>query len=164
MPEGMTAVKESGIFDVEVPEVYLFVCTGNTCRSPMAAALFNALYPSLGVAVSAGFSSGGSSISRNAVAALEARGISSVGRNDYKSHVSRRVTEAMVAGAKLVIGISSWHAMALISGFPQYAEKIVSLGDISDPYGGDEEVYRACLADIEAAEMETFGEPERSNG
>ena len=38
------------------------------------------------------------------------------------------------------------------------AEKIVCLGEISDPYGGDLDRYKACLADIEAAEKEAFGE------
>ena len=158
MPEVGMLEKEAGLFDSALPDVYLFVCTGNTCRSPMAAALFNALWQHRGIAVSAGFSSDGSPISENAVLALRDRGIESCGKNDYENHVSRRITEEMIASAKVVIGISSRHTMALISAFPQYAEKIVSLGEISDPYGGDLERYKRCLADIEAAEAAMFGE------
>ena len=145
----------------DLPDVYLFVCTGNTCRSPMAAALFNALWSHRGVAASAGIAASGSPISENARLALERRGVAPVGANDYTAHISRQVSEAEIARAARVYFISRRHQLALISAFPAYAEKIFALPvDIADPYGGDLATYEACLSDIEAALTAEFGEPD----
>lgn len=141
-----------------VPETLLFVCTGNTCRSPMAASLFNFLFPDRGqVAVSCGIAADMSPISENAVIALEKRGVESTPQNNYKAHISRTVTREQVSSADRIIGITSRHAMALISAFPEYAEKIEAMPfDISDPYGGSIEDYIKCLSDIEKALLEMF--------
>ena len=139
-------------------DVFLFVCTGNTCRSPMCAALFNHKYAGLTrVGISAGIAADGSAISAEAVNALSEYGVKSSPENDYKSHVSRNVTEEMMAEASLVVGVSSSHAMALIMRFPAYASKITSFkNNISDPYGGDADAYKACLSAIDAELGEMF--------
>jgi len=150
------------------PRFVVFVCTGNTCRSPMAAALFNFLQKSEFLqkfeksgdrrfAVSAGIAASGSPISQNAVLALEDRGVPSTSDNNYRSHVSRMITEELMASADAVIGISGSHAMALMGAFPQYTSKIFAMPrDISDPFGGDVEDYIRCLSDIEAGLREAF--------
>ena len=144
----------------------LFVCTGNTCRSPMAAALYNAKYADgESFAVSAGLAADGSGISRNAVLALLSRGIRSTEGNDYLSHVSHTVTEADLEKADLVVGITGRHAMQLMFAYPAYASKITALPkDIGDPYGGDEAVYEACLAQIDEALAAMFLPAEDENG
>ena len=64
MAEESIALEEKKIFTPEVPDILLFVCTGNTCRSPMAAAMFNFLFPERNAfAVSAGLCADGSPIS-----------------------------------------------------------------------------------------------------
>lgn len=143
----------------------LFVCTGNTCRSPMAAAVLNDLAKSpkleemsdtiklstlKGVrAVSAGLASYGDPISENALNALSLAGIESTPDNDYKNHVSRPVNPELMEVADLVVGITASHMMALISAFPEYAQKIVSMPkSISDPYGQELSVYMETLEEI----------------
>lgn len=132
----------------------LFVCTGNTCRSPMCAALFNKKYSentSLH-AISAGLFADGSPISRNAVTALHEAAISSDANNDYANHISRTVAEEDIASASHVYGVTPSHAMQLMMRFPEYKDKISALPlPISDPFGSDVDGYKSCLSDIDAA-------------
>jgi len=143
----------------------LFVCTGNTCRSPMAAALYNDMMNprevcsacpngvfgrTVALATSAGLcAADGAPISEGARAALQGADIPPHPQNDYNEHRARTVTEGMIAEADEVVGISSAHAMELILRFPAYASKIRTLPmDIADPYGGDLAVYRQCLMQL----------------
>ena len=144
------------------PRRVLFVCTGNTCRSPMAAALLNDMSRPRGicsmgeaqavdcVATSAGlFAAEGEPIAANAVLALREAGVIATEQNDYPAHRARVVTGDMVTGADLVVGLSASHAMQLMLRFPEAAEKITALPmDISDPYGGTLADYTACLAQL----------------
>ena len=131
----------------------LFVCTGNTCRSPMAAALLNhmsSLYnadkPQI-VAVSAGlYAHESAPISPHAAEVLEDAGVE---RAHYAAHCARTVTEDMISEADEVIGITGGHAMELMMRFPAAAKKITLMPiAIPDPFGGDLEVYQACLREI----------------
>lgn len=138
--------------------VYCFVCTGNTCRSPMAAALLNHCGAPKGVfAFSRGiFADVGAPISENAAKALENAGIAPEGRNDYRSHVAVQFTKEDFECCDGVFAISPSHAEALIMAFPEYAGKIRVLGDISDPFGGDLARYESCLSDITDALKNQF--------
>ncbi|MBQ8510258.1 MAG: hypothetical protein IJ493_10170 [Clostridia bacterium] len=142
------------------PILICFVCTGNTCRSPMAAAVYNDLAAKSGLpsrAISAGLYPDGISISPNAARALADAGIEPTAQNDYLHHIPRPVSEALIDRCERLVGISSAHAMELMMRFPRYAGKITSLSrDISDPYGGDVERYRRCLAEITAVIREGF--------
>lgn len=159
MSDTLTLQKKDELFTANVPELYLFVCTGNTCRSPMAAALFNALWSGRAIASSAGLAASGAPISENALAALAGRGITPGPTNDFAAHISTQVNESKLRVATRVYGISQRHQMALISSFPQYAEKIFALPmDIPDPYGGDVQTYSHCLSMIEEALTLEFGE------
>jgi len=136
----------------------LFVCTGNTCRSPMAAALWNARYGDESHrAVSAGLAADGSCISKNAAEALFRKGIRAASGNDYLSHISHTVNESDMEKADIVIGMTQRHAMNLLFAYPKYANKITVLpADISDPFGGDLSAYEKCLNDISEAFDEMY--------
>ena len=149
--------------DKEQPRRVLFVCTGNTCRSPMAAALLNDMgrghepcsaapqpSPCRYVATSAGlYATEGDPITPAALNALQEAGVVPVPGEDYTAHRARRVTRELVDEADEIVGLTAGHAMELMLRFPEAATKIRTLPmDITDPYGGSAEVYRDCLAQL----------------
>ncbi len=136
----------------------VFVCTGNTCRSPMAAALYNHLFENGEfVASSAGLYADGSPISAKASDALMERGVLPTPSNDYRHHLSRSLDEKIIREADLIVGISGSHAMEIMFRYPAHASKIAVLSeDVPDPYGGDADVYRACLNMLERILTKSF--------
>ena len=121
--------------------MYLFVCTGNTCRSPMAQALWRARGHE---AMSAGLhATDGSCASSGARNAIQHMGL------DISRHRAQNVTEALIRSADKVVGISQRHALALMQQFPRYADKIIAMPrDIADPFGGDDDDYLRCAEEI----------------
>lgn len=144
--------------DGKTPKRVLFVCTGNTCRSPMAAAVLNHLGKGEFYATSAGLSAfSGDSISEDAVTALENAGIPCTENNNYKAHRSRRVTEELLEECDVAVAISSRHLMSLIYAFPAYAEKLTAMKkDISDPYMLGKDEYAKCLSEMTECIKEMF--------
>lgn len=133
--------------------MYCFVCTGNTCRSPMAAALLNDLGQSRGIFA---FSRGtavtpGAPIAENAAAALRAAGVEPAGRNDYTRHRAAQLTREDFEMCDGVFALTPAHAQQILFAFPEYAGRVRILGDIADPYGGTPEQYAACLEEIRGA-------------
>jgi protein-tyrosine phosphatase len=139
--------------------VLLFVCTGNTCRSPMAEALCRTLLAErLGctpnevaargfVVLSAGVAAlDGMPASAHAVEVVRRRG------GSLTDHLSRRVTPELVRSADLILTMTRDHLDTLLELFPQAAGRVRPLhargGDIPDPYGGDPATYRRTADDI----------------
>lgn len=129
----------------------LFVCTGNTCRSPMCAAAARAKY---GLdADSRGLAADGSTISANAVLALREAGIPA-----DENRLSRPLTERDLADAEMIFTVTPSHAVLIREHLPAYADKVRPMPlPISDPYGGDLNRYRLCLGDILTALELLFG-------
>lgn len=124
----------------------LFVCSGNTCRSPMAEALFNEAARANCVdaeATSAGaFTEDGLPYSENSVTALAEEGI-------HLSGSSKRLTAEMMADTDMVFGMTSSIGKAVMSLYPEFAEKVYKFPtEVSDPFGGDLGRYKIALSEI----------------
>ncbi len=121
----------------------LFVCTGNTCRSPMAEALLRDKSKTHTVG-SAGLSAPfPMPAAENAILAMQEIGI------DISAHRSRQLTESMVREADLILTMTDGHRAFMHTLFPFAKDKTFSLcayagqaGEVEDPFGGDMEVYQ----------------------
>ncbi len=122
----------------------LFVCTGNTCRSPMAQGLAASWLKNKGVAGVLAESAGlatmdGLPASEHAVLALREYGI------DISAHRSRQLLPSHLEEAELVAVMTASMGDVLRRRFPAHSDKIITLlpdRDVSDPYGGSPDDYR----------------------
>lgn len=134
----------------------LFVCTGNTCRSPMAVGIAKRAIEQRGLdwtVESAGtFAAEGSPMAKNAEKALVGLGI----RPEY--HSSKPLTASQVQAADMIFTMTSSQAWELRANYPFAFDKIHELGvyatakgaplsescDIVDPVGGSLTIYVQC--------------------
>ena len=162
--ENKCIVRNAGVLEHENLErlgqlVVLLVCTGNTCRSPMAEVLLRsklrAAFPQRFAndaqpvfVASAGLSAfPGGPASPEAISVMKKRGLSLL------DHQSRAVTERALRTADLVLTMTESHRSAIVDRMPSVAEKVSLLsnenGNVSDPFGGSESVYAACAEQID---------------
>jgi len=143
-----------------VPErLFLFVCSGNTCRSPMAAAIANAEIASrLGIAyealetvnvraLSAGVSARvGAPLTDEAVEVLRSLSV------PVKPHAARNLTPELAEKAELIFCMTRAHREAVVEMLPAVAGKTYCLDvqtDIPDPIGKGMPAYVACALQIQ---------------
>ncbi len=141
----------------------LFVCTGNTCRSPMAEAIFNRIVRERGLkgirASSAGTSAvPGMSATMQAVTVAQKHGL------DIRRHRSRPLTPEIVDEADLILTMTGCHwydATELAD--REKVSKLTSVGgggddgdDILDPFGGSLEVYEEVYRELESEITRAF--------
>ena len=131
----------------------VFICTGNTCRSPMAAAMAAQIFSEAGLTaevLSAGISAWPNQpASRHAISVMEEGGLCLL------SHRAATTSDAILKEASLVLAMTGSHQAILLSDYPAAKEKIFTLAeyvgqclDISDPFGGSLEDYRICAGQI----------------
>ena len=129
----------------------LFICTGNTCRSPMAEGYFRHLVSErkckdVSVSSAGIFAGNGEPVTLNSSKALKQIGI------DISKHRSRTLTKDMLKDADLIIAMTLSHKNHVGEMSAEALKKTKLLGeynhvneDITDPFGGSSEVYFYCL-------------------
>ena len=136
-----------------------YICTGNTCRSPMAQAIFHS-HNKDGMDVrSAGiYAMDGGDISENAKRVIRDANI------DF-THFSRQVNEEDVRWADLILTMTTAHKQLVMQAFPFAADKIFTLKeyvrpfgshDVSDPFGGDVHMYRQTFQELNLLTNDLF--------
>jgi protein-tyrosine phosphatase len=139
----------------------VFVCTGNTCRSPMAEALCRRLVSQRlqctdaevedrGVVIaSAGIAAmTGGRATPEAVEVLCSKGL------NLDEHLSQPLREPLVRNADFIFTMTKNHREAILAQWPDAAARTFVLDpdgrDVNDPIGGTPEMYEACAAQIES--------------
>lgn len=121
--------------------IITFICTGNTCRSPLAEGLFKKINSEIEVYSAGLHAVFGMNVSENSVLAAKDYGV------DISGHISRPLSKELLMATDLFVCLSQSHAMQLIPIVGK--SRVYVLGDgISDPYGGSPDVYKACAKEI----------------
>ena len=136
----------------------LLVCTGNTCRSPMAEAILK--FHSQDKNIEA-FSRGTSVFFEEPINPKAKLTLEKMGIKEFE-HMSQQISETDVCSADIILTMTSSHKMLLKSNFPKHAQRIFTLSEkaygkdksISDPYGQSEDIYMLCAKEIEEAVIE----------
>lgn len=132
----------------------LIVCTGNTCRSPMAEALLKRIAgedDSMQVLSGGLFAGEGERASENAVRAMQDMGL------DISAHTAKNINASVVREADLILTMTRAHRDLLLELFGSQAESktyalmdyIGAAGDVADPYGQDLAHYKSCAKMLE---------------
>ena len=119
----------------------IFVCTGNTCRSPMAEYYLKSKNLDGVNVISRGFS-GGDSANEKSIAVMSEVDI------DISNHISKNITADEVQNADAIICMTESHRQMLLL-YGADDSKLYVLGDgIADPFGCDIDTYRTCRDEI----------------
>ena len=128
------------------------VCTGNTCRSPMAEAMLRARFGDTADVCSRGIMATGAGASEESIEVMREMGY------DISDHISRRLTPEDIKSADLILAMTVNHKRIISASVPDAKDKVFTLceyagikGDIEDPYGLGISEYRKCANKIKEA-------------
>lgn len=124
----------------------LLVCTGNTCRSPMAEGILKKLLPNHNISSAGVCTVNGLPASDNAIKATAEVNV------DILSHKSRQITKEMAENSDLILCMTNNHKK-MLAGVKcntfTLGEFAGDKEEIPDPYGGNLDKYRACRDKLE---------------
>ncbi|MFK7742114.1 MAG: Sua5/YciO/YrdC/YwlC family protein [Planctomycetota bacterium] len=150
-------------------DLIVFVCTGNTCRSPLAEALAReATAAAMGVdsdrvlARGLAFQSAGTATVAGMPVSDGSRDAGAEIGLDMSAHESQPMHAELWQRALHIYCLSNSHREALLAEAPEAARKIQLLRpdglDIADPYGGDLDIYRRARDEIRNAVNKRMGD------
>lgn len=139
----------------------LFICTGNTCRSPMAEALFRKMVGTDQIEIN----SAGIAAINGDIASPHAQKVL-LNKNIDHQHTSKSLTPSLVDWADLILTMTYSHKMMVLSRFSESTGKVYTLKeyvtdeqeldtdkllnwDIADPFGGDYGIYEKTAEELE---------------
>jgi protein-tyrosine phosphatase len=137
----------------------VFVCTGNTCRSPLAEALCKKLLAEQFECTTAELAEHGFLVVSAGLAAImgggaaaEAQQVAQEFGTDLSWHRTRPLVRELAAMADCLIAMTQGHLLTIASQYPEAAGACRLLRtdalDVPDPIGCEMEVYRQCAAEI----------------
>lgn len=131
----------------------LFVCTANTCRSPMAEEIFNKLINSSDIVAQ---SAGITIVPGSFVTEKSAELIKEELNVDVKDKQAIQLNDSMIKNSDIILTMTNYGRDFIKENYPNYKDKVFSIceyagvkGEVTDPYGSTVSVYQKIYKELE---------------